>query len=47
MDAFCLGLGVLLIALIVECYRLLGTTIDKRFDELEKLIKSSKDKNEQ
>ena len=36
---FGLSLGVLLIALISESYRLLSKKIDQRFDRLEKLIK--------
>ena len=43
-DLFGLSLGVLLIILILVCYILLSTTIDERFDQLEKLIKSKDDK---
>ena len=43
-DLFGLSLGVLLIIVILVCYILLSTTIDERFDQLEKLIKL-KDEN--
>ena len=43
-DLFGLSLGVLLAILILVCYVLLSTTIEERFDQLEKLIKL-KDKN--
>ena len=39
-DLFGLSLGVLLIVVILVCYILLSTTIDERFDQLEKLIES-------
>ena len=38
-DAFGLSLSVLLLIVILVCYELLSKKIDKRFDQLEKLIK--------
>ena len=45
-DIFSISLGALLIIVITEGHRLMSLKIDKRFDELENLIKSENDKTE-
>ena len=45
-DLFGISVVVLLLIVILECYRLLSQKIDKRFDELENLIKLANNKTE-
>ena len=45
-DLFGLSLVVLLIIVVLDCYRLLSLKIDKRFDELENFIKLANNKTE-
>jgi len=44
-DIFSISLAVLLIIVIIECYRLLSAKIDYRFDKLEKYIKTMDNNN--